>query len=56
MSDVLRGEKGRAGELHGAFDENSRLGSLERNTPEGIFGTVTGGFEGTPCLRRRTPR
>ena len=48
VSDVLRGEKGRAGELHGAFDENSRLGSLERNTPEGIFGTVTGGFEGTP--------
>lgn len=48
VSDVLRGEKGRAGELHGAFDEDSHLGSLERNTPEGIFGRAQGAFEGTP--------
>lgn len=48
VTDVQRGEKGRAGELHGAFDEGARLGTLEQNTPEGVFGTASGGFEGAP--------
>lgn len=47
VSDVLRGEKGRAGELHGAFDTGSRLGCVTQNTPSGIFGTTDCGFAGT---------
>ena len=47
VSDVLKGEKGRAGELHGAFDTGSRLGCVQQNTPSGIFGTTDCGFAGT---------
>lgn len=43
VSDVLKGEKGRAGELHGAFDSSARLGCVTQNTPSGIFGTADGG-------------
>ncbi len=48
VSDVQRGEKGKAGELHGAFDAESKLGEVERNTTSGIFGTAIGGFDGVP--------
>lgn len=47
VSDVLKGEKGRAGELHGAFETGSRLGCVQQNTPSGIFGTADCGFAGT---------
>lgn len=47
VSDVQKGEKGRAGELHGAFDSGTRLGSVTSNTSSGIFGQAMSGFEGT---------
>lgn len=48
VSDVQRGEKGKAGELHGAFDTESKLGEVKQNTSSGIFGTAFCGFEGVP--------
>jgi len=41
VSDVKKGRKGEPGELHGAFDMNSDLGTLTANTAHGIFGTVS---------------
>ena len=44
---MQKGEKGRAGELHGAFDSGTRLGSVTSNTSSGIFGQAMSGLEGT---------
>ena len=46
VSDVLRGERGKAGELHGSYDASSSIGTVDANTPQGIFGTSNGGFDG----------
>ena len=46
VSDVKKGERGEAGELHGAFDSEEKLGEVDKNTSSGIFGRVTCGFEG----------
>ena len=45
-SDGLRGERGKAGELHGSYDASSSIGTVDANTPQGIFGTSNGGFDG----------
>ena len=37
---VRPGAAGTPGELCGRFDENERLGSIEKNTAQGIFGTM----------------
>ena len=47
VSDVQKGERGRAGELHGAFDTGARLGCVTQNTVCGIFGTASSAFEGS---------
>lgn len=46
VSDVLRGERGRAGELHGSYDAAKPIGTVRENTAHGIFGSSDGGFEG----------
>ncbi len=45
VSDVLRGECGQAGELHGSYDVSNGIGTVDANTQHGIFGTSSG-FEG----------
>lgn len=40
VSGVVRGECGKPGELLGSFDLNSRLGSIETNCTNGIFGRL----------------
>lgn len=41
ITGVIRGERGRAGELKGAFtNTDSPLGSVSKNTAEGIFGVL----------------
>jgi len=46
--DVVRGCAGSPGELCGEFDENARLGTVERNTEEGIFGSADFSASGAP--------
>ncbi len=45
VSDVRRGERGKAGELHGSYDAGSSIGSVDANTAHGIFGR-SDGFDG----------
>lgn len=45
VSDVKRGERGAAGELHGSYDSSDAIGTVDANTPSGIFGTANG-FDG----------
>lgn len=46
VSDVLRGERGKAGELHGSYDAGSSIGTVDANTNHGIFGSANGAFDG----------
>ena len=45
VSDVKRGERGAAGELHGSYDASKGIGTVDANTPHGIFGTSSS-FDG----------
>ncbi len=45
VDEVVRGERGKAGELHGSYDASSSIGTVEANTPRGVFG-VAEGFDG----------
>ena len=45
VDSVVRGERGRAGELHGSYDSRNAIGTVTANTPHGIFGTSEG-FDG----------
>ena len=47
ISDVQRGERGKAGELHGSYDASDKIGTVRANTEHGIFGTAEG-FDGQP--------
>lgn len=46
--DVVKGDKGAAGELCGALLPNSDIGGLTLNTPTGIFGDFAGEVCGEP--------
>ena len=46
VSDVLRGERGKAGELHGSYDAGSSIGTVDANTNHGIFGSANEAFDG----------
>ena len=46
--DVIRGASGSPGELCGQFDRDAVLGSLEKNTDSGVFGTAPGLGTGIP--------
>lgn len=58
VSDVKKGEAGKPGELHGAFQVDQDMGELFANTSGGIFGTLTdeslvSGMEPMPLAARR---
>lgn len=42
VTGVKKGARGEPGELHGEFDTSQDIGSLQANTPHGVFGTLTG--------------
>ena len=46
VSGVQRGERGKAGELHGSYDATKAIGTVRENTERGIFGEAQG-FEGS---------
>ena len=41
VAEVRMGARGTPGELHGLFDVTDTIGTVEKNTPFGIFGTLT---------------
>lgn len=41
VTDVKRGQSGDPGELHGAFNMQKDMGTVEKNTTSGIFGILT---------------
>lgn len=41
VSEVRKGCRGTAGQLHGVFDVTQALGTVEKNTERGLFGTLT---------------
>ena len=43
---VDRGQTGRPGQLRGSLDGDVRLGTIARNTVQGVFGTIHGNFDG----------
>lgn len=43
---VKRGKCGEPGQLRGGVDTGHAIGSVEKNTPQGVFGTVETGWEG----------
>lgn len=45
---VKRGKCGEPGLLRGGVDAQTPLGQLEKNTPQGVFGTARQGWEGQP--------
>ena len=45
---VKRGKCGEPGQLRGGVDSGHALGTVEKNTPQGVFGTVQAGWTGTP--------
>ena len=44
---VKRGKCGEPGQLRGGVDTGHALGTVEKNTPQGVFGTVEAGWTGT---------
>lgn len=42
IGSVTPGQKGRPGQLKGAFVEDARYGSLDINSQQGVFGNITG--------------
>ncbi len=46
VASVKEGLCGEPGQLRGNVDSRQRLGILERNTPQGVFGTVDAGWQG----------
>ena len=50
VTSVEKGQRGCAGQLQGAFENETTLGTVEKNTSRGIFGTMTAGQElGESC-------
>ena len=45
---VKPGARGEPGQLRGGVSNRDPLGTLKKNTPQGVFGTVEQGWEGTP--------
>jgi len=45
---VKKGKPGDPGQLKGSADSPAAFGSLLRNTPQGVFGVTSFGWEGTP--------
>ncbi|MDR0905051.1 MAG: SpoIVB peptidase [Oscillospiraceae bacterium] len=50
VTDVAKGKSGTPGQLHGAFDFDAKLGTINRNTDCGIFGSAEGGALATDKL------
>ncbi len=42
IGSVVAGQKGKPGQLKGAFVEDARYGSLDINSQQGVFGNITG--------------
>lgn len=40
LTNIVKGQKGEPGELTGTVEKNNILGTVEINTPEGIYGTM----------------
>ncbi|MFI3175278.1 MAG: SpoIVB peptidase [Bacillota bacterium] len=40
LTEIVRGEKGTPGELTGSVSHNETIGTVEKNTPLGIYGTM----------------
>ena len=49
--DVKKGVKGTPGELHGAFENNSVLGSAKINCPCGIFGDLAANYDTSKLIK-----
>ncbi len=45
---VRRGKAGQPGQLRGSADGETALGKLQKNTPQGVFGTTRSGWLGQP--------
>ena len=48
VASVKKGKAGDPGQLRGSAQPEQILGSIEKNTPQGVFGTCPAGFSGTP--------
>lgn len=48
LQDIKRGRAGDPGQLRGEAEAGQLLGTLTRNTPQGVFGQLEGGLPGTP--------
>ena len=48
VAEVRAGTRGTPGELHGIFDVTDTVGTVDKNTPYGIFGTMTRPYPGQP--------
>lgn len=42
ISGIVKGEKGRAGELHGYFNSDLPIGNMQANSSVGVYGTLNG--------------
>jgi len=48
ITSISRGKSGQPGQLKGSADTGDVYGTVLKNTPCGVFGTSTRGWEGTP--------
>ncbi len=56
VAEVRTGTRGTPGELHGIFDVTDAVGTVEKNTACGIFGTLSQPKPGEAVRRRRLRR
>ena len=48
LTSLIKGRAGDPGQLKGEADGEAQLGTLEKNTPQGVFGHSTRGWKGEP--------
>ena len=48
IDSIKRGKSGEPGQLKGSAESASKIGSLQKNTPQGVFGTSRQGWQGEP--------
>ncbi len=50
----IKGEKNKPGELCGTINRASEIGLIDKNVPQGVYGTITGNFDTSSLIKIKT--
>lgn len=45
INGLIKGERGKAGELRGTFVKNKKIGSIDKNIDSGVYGNINNNFD-----------